>query len=121
MRSVTMARADDPILPLVANLVCSYIAHNDTSSRQLPGLIRDVWSAMTEHTAIESISPVPAIRSARLTSDDGVTCLECGTQMKMLKRHLQTTHNITPAQYRTKWRLPGNYPMVAKKYAALRS
>lgn len=57
----------------------------------------------------------------RTVFDDHVVCLECGLHMKMLKRHLQTVHNQTPAQYRAKWNLPGDHPMVARQYAALRS
>ena len=120
-----MARFDDRLLTIVASIVSAHVAHNDVRSALLPGLIRDVYQALASTEA----SPDPAVahgpgrkRSAgQSVFDDHLICLDCGANMKMLKRHLQTVHRMSPAQYRAKWSLPSDYPMVARQYAALRS
>ena len=125
-----MPQSDDPILSLVAQIVSAQVEYNDTPARALPALIRDVYRALSN--AGSGIAPgpdrtgaVPAaarkVPSGQTVFDDHLICMECGLHMKMLKRHLQTVHSETPAQYREKWRLPGDYPMVARQYAALRS
>jgi predicted transcriptional regulator len=109
----------------VAQIVSAHVAHNDVRSAALPGLIRDVYLALASGGPPPS-APVPQAagrkRSAGQTVfDDHLICMDCGARMKMLKRHLQTVHRLTPAQYRAKWNLPGDYPMVAHEYATLRS
>jgi predicted transcriptional regulator len=121
-----MAQSGDPLLLLAAQIVIAQIGHNDTPSGALPGLIRDVYQALASVGPSQgqaNARPTPARKtSAGLpVSDDHLVCLECGMHMKMLKRHLQTVHDMTPAQYRAKFNLPGDYPLVARQYAALRS
>jgi predicted transcriptional regulator len=99
-------------------------------ARALPGLIRDVYNALANaasSTAARPSQPIPsptAVRraaSGQTVFDDYLICMECGGHMKTLKRHLQTVHNSTPTQFRTKFLLPSDYPMVARRYAMLRS
>ena len=125
-----MPQSGDSLLSLAARIVIAQVEHNDTPCRALPGLIRDVYQALastgpsTGPPPVQANSrPVTARKAAGSQSvlEDHLNCMECGLQMKMLKRHLQAVHNTTPAQYREKWRLPVDYPMVARQYAALRS
>src|SRR5271165_5232861 len=127
---MTMAKSGDPALSLAAQIVIAYVEHNETPARTLPGLIRDVYQTLASvgsGTTAPYAQPVPRPPATRKAAagqtvfDDHVVCLECRLHMKMLKRHLQTVHNLTPVEYRLKWQLPGDYPMVARDYAALRS
>ena len=122
-----MPQSGDRILSLTAQIVSAHVGHNDMPGRALPGLIRDVYRALasaassTIPSAGETTPPPTSIRKAtsgQTVFDDHLICLECGGHMKMLKRHLQTFHDTTPAQYRAKFQLPGDYPMVARRYAA---
>ncbi len=125
-----MPQSGDSLRWLAAQIVIAHISHNETSSQALPDLIRAVYQALAnvgpgdtillEHTSARSPSPRKAA-SGQTVFDTHLVCLECGLHMKMLKRHLQTVHNMTAAQYREKWHLPGDYPLVAHQYAALRS
>lgn len=125
-----MPQPANSLLTLVASIVGDYVGNNETPTQALPGLIRDVWQALVNTGTIvvsggDTVGRMPAAShggSGRQTVfDDHLVCLDCGMHMKMLKRHLQTVHNQTPAQYRAKFNLPGDYPMVARQYAALRS
>jgi predicted transcriptional regulator len=122
---VVMPSTADPLLSLVAQIVGAHVEHNDVPARTLPDLIRAVYQALAStgpETAQAVVEPPTRKRSAVPTVfSDHLVCMECGLHMKMLKRHLQAVHNETPAQYRAKWKLPGDYPMVARQYAALRS
>jgi predicted transcriptional regulator len=114
------------LLSLTAQIVIAHIQHNDTTPSGLPGLIRAVYEALVSAAAPPDQTNVrpAAVRktpSGQTVFDDYLICMECGLHMKMLKRHLLTVHNTTPSQYRTEWRLPVDYPMVARQYAALRS
>jgi predicted transcriptional regulator len=121
--------SDDPLLSLVAQIVSAQVEHNDTPATAVPDMIRGVYRALAEagpRTVTVSNQPSPSATARKAPAgqtifDDRLICMECGLPMKMLKRHLQTVHNETPAQYRAKWHLPGDYPMVARQYAALRS
>ncbi len=122
-----MAQSDDSLLALAARIVIAHIEHNETPARVLPVLIRNVYQALAD--AGTNAPPPPTKTGARMPGlarretvfNDHLICMECGLKMKMLKRHLQTVHNMTPALYRMKWHLPHDYPMVAQQYAALRS
>jgi len=120
----------DQFLVLAAQIVSAHVSHNDTTADELVGLIRDVYQALA------SIDPgpahavpkhrhehalVPSHAASHHPTDDYLVCLEDGLTMKMLKRHLQTVHGLTPQAYRSKWNLPDDYPMVATNYAKLRS
>ena len=115
----------DPLMPLVAQIVSAYVGHHDAPNRAVPDLIRGVYQALASAplSSGQTIAPPPARKrpAGSRASSDHLVCMECGLHMKILKRHLQTVHNETPAEYRAKWQLPGDYPMVARQYAALRS
>lgn len=124
-----MAQSSDALRRLAAQIVIAQVAHNETPTSAVPELVRAVYSALA-NAGSEAAPAAPAgVRhtAARKTAagqtvfDSHLICLECGLHMKMLKRHLLTVHNTTPAQYREKWHLAGDYPMVANQYAALRS
>jgi predicted transcriptional regulator len=125
-----MPPSDTALLSLAAQIVSAHVESTETQARALPGLIRDVYQALASVVpgAPEPLPPLSEPRtkvgkqsSAQTVFVDRLVCQECGLHMKMLKRHLQSVHNLTPSQYRSKWHLPSDYPMVAQDYAALRS
>jgi predicted transcriptional regulator len=122
---VSMPKIDDPLRTVVAQIVSAHVAHNDVRSSLLPGLIREVYQALAGAAPPSGEAPaqIPGRRRSTGQSvfDDHLVCMDCGANMKMLKRHLQTVHRMSPAQYRAKWSLPSDYPMVARQYATLRS
>jgi predicted transcriptional regulator len=110
----------------VTKIVSAYAKRNTLAADQLPALITTVYDALA---AVESGKPPeppkgqlePAISVRRSIQPDAITCLDCGYRAKMLKRHLMTAHQLTPAAYRDRWGLRRDYPMVAPNYAARRS
>ncbi|WIJ23418.1 MucR family transcriptional regulator [Devosia sp. RR2S18] len=111
---------------LTTDVVAAYVAHNSLSPMDLPTLIADVHSALrTTHAGEPATPPVepqrPAVPIKKSVAPEAVICLECGRKMKSLKRHLGTDHELSPDQYRAKWNLPKDYPMVAPAYAERRS
>lgn len=112
------------ILALTAQIVSAHIAHNAVAASALPSLIQEVHRTLTSiETAPVSmpIRPEPAVAISKSVTQDFIICLEDGKKMKMLKRHLKTAFNMTPDQYRERWGLPVDYPMVAPRYAKQRS
>jgi predicted transcriptional regulator len=112
------------LLGLTANIVSSHLLHNQVSIEALPGLIQSVYRSLStvgEPTVEPDITPTPAVPVKKSVFPDFIVCLEDGKKLKMLKRHLQTSYGMTPEDYRTKWRLPRDYPMVAPNYASTRS
>jgi predicted transcriptional regulator len=109
---------------LTAEIVAAYVANNAVPSESLPGLIKDVFRALTGTMEVEE-KEVPELKPAvpvrRSVTPDYIVCLEDGKKFKSLKRHLRTQYDMTPEQYREKWGLPADYPMVAPNYAAARS
>ncbi|MGR7995439.1 MULTISPECIES: MucR family transcriptional regulator [unclassified Xanthobacter] len=114
-----------PFIALVADIVSAYVSNNSVDSAELPALIGDVHAALQRITQVESepeVEPLkPAVPVKRSITPDFIICLEDGKKFKSLKRHLRTQYNMTPEQYREKWGLPADYPMVAPNYAAARS
>lgn len=115
----------DILLELTADLVAAYVSNNPVPATELANLIADVHAALGRvGTAPEQV-PVekqkPAVNPKRSVFDDYIVCLEDGKKFKSLKRHLMTHYGLTPEQYREKWNLEPNYPMVAPSYAAARS
>src|SRR5438270_4000372 len=113
------------LLELSAEVVAAYVSNNSMSASALAGFIGDVHAAFQKVAAGEP-SPVveelkPAVSIKKSVMPDYIICLEDGRQFKSLKRHLRTAFDMTPAQYREKWNLPHDYPMVAPNYAAARS
>ena len=115
--------AEDTLLTLTADIVAAHVSNNSVAVNDLPNLIQNVHQALSGispgRTAVEEKQePKVSIRSS--VKPDYVACLECGKKQKMLKRHLMTNHELTPAEYRQKWALSSDYPMVAPNYAEQR-
>ena len=112
-------------IALTAEIVAAYVSNNTVASADIPALINQVHTALLRVTTGEaqpSSEPLkPAVPIKRSINPDFIVCLDDGKKFKSLKRHLRTQYNMTPEQYREKWSLPGDYPMVAPNYAAARS
>ncbi len=112
-------------IELAADIVSAYVSNNSVPSSDLASLINDVHTALlrvgggTVEVPVEA--PKPAIPVKKSVTPDYIVCLEDGKKFKSLKRHLRTQYNMTPEQYREKWGLPVDYPMVAPNYAKARS
>src|SRR5271157_2417361 len=107
------------------DIVSAYVAHNAIGADKLPDLIGSVYAALS-NASVHGVEPEkpelkPAISVKKSVTPDYIVCLEDGLKFKSLKRHLRTHHDITPEEYRAKWGLPHDYPMVAPAYAATRS
>jgi predicted transcriptional regulator len=112
-------------IQLTANIVSAYVSNNAVASAEIPNLIAQVYSALTRISSGQTAPPAeplkPAVAVKRSVTPEYIVCLEDGKKFKSLKRHLRTQYGITPEQYREKWGLPPDYPMVAPNYAAARS
>ena len=117
-------------IELAADIVAAYVSNNSVTKSDLPELIAAVHGAMArlasgevvaQLAAIPAVKAAPAVPVRKSIHDDHLVCLEDGKSFKSLKRHLRTDHNLTPEEYRAKWGLPADYPMVAPAYAARRS
>jgi predicted transcriptional regulator len=113
-------------IELTADIVSAYVANNTVSSGDIPSLISDIHSALVRVSAGQEIAVVlepakPAVSIKKSITNDYIICLEDGKKFKSLKRHLRTSYNMSPEQYREKWGLPQDYPMVAPNYAEARS
>jgi predicted transcriptional regulator len=112
-------------IELTAGIVSAYVSNNSVASSDIPGLINQVHSALLRvSTGTSDAQPEPlkpAVSIKKSITPDHLVCLEDGKKFKSLKRHLRTQYNMTPEQYRDKWGLPPDYPMVAPNYAQARS
>lgn len=117
-----MSDTDDLMRPTV-RIATAYLSKNAIPTDQLPSVIRDIHGALLNagRPLSEPTEPMPAVAIRRSVRNDAVTCLECGRPMKMLKRHLRVDHGLSVPDYKAKWRLPADYPMVAPDYALIRS
>ena len=110
---------------LTAEIVSAYVGHNTVAASDIPALINQVHAALQRVTSGEtqpSSEPLkPAVSVKKSINPDFIVCLEDGKKFKSLKRHLRAQYNMSPEQYREKWGLPADYPMVAPNYAAARS
>ena len=112
-------------IELAADIVSAYVSNNSVPSSELPALINEVHNALLRMTtgvapvAVEALKP--AVPTKKSITNDYIICLEDGKKFKSLKRHLRTQYNISPEEYREKWGLPADYPMVAPNYARARS
>ncbi|RMF14164.1 MAG: transcriptional regulator [Alphaproteobacteria bacterium] len=118
--------SNEMALQMVADIVTAYVAHNPLPSEGLPDLIQSVHTALRRLAEGEGEKeaappPKPAVPIRKSVSDDYIICLEDGKKLKMLKRYLRTHYNMSPEEYREKWNLPADYPMVAPAYARRRS
>ena len=119
------------ILGLTAQIVAAHVANNAVATDELPRLIQQVYHALNgsgastvaprERPSAPAERPKPAVPISKSVFSDYIVCLEDGKKLKMLKRHLQTAYSMSPEQYRAKWGLDSNYPMVAPEYAKKRS
>lgn len=113
------------LIELSTEIVSAYVSHNSVSVTDLPKLIADVHGALhglqTNEVAVPVEELKPAVPIRKSVSADFIICLEDGKKFKSLKRHLRTHYNLTPEEYREKWGLPSDYPMVAPSYSATRS
>ncbi|MHA7772152.1 Ros/MucR family transcriptional regulator [Roseibium sp. M-1] len=122
---MTDSPVDANLIDLTADIVSAYVSNNTVASTDLPGLINEVYGAL-QRTANTSSEPEPeplkpAVPVKKSVMPDYIICLEDGKKFKSLKRHLRTHYNMTPEEYREKWDLGADYPMVAPNYAAARS
>ena len=122
--------ADDPLQPayieLAADIVSAYVSNNSVAAAELPALIADVHAALVRvaqgpSAAASQENLRPAVPVKKSVAHDYIVCLEDGKKFKSLKRHLRTQYNMSPEDYREKWGLPTDYPMVAPNYAQARS
>ncbi|MDB5561517.1 MAG: MucR family transcriptional regulator [Hyphomicrobiales bacterium] len=117
--------ADNELIDLSADIVCAYVSHNALSPTDLPKLIAEVHVALKGLRSTEVIEPTeelkPAVPVRKSVAPDYIVCLEDGKKFKSLKRHLRTHYNLSPEEYREKWGLAADYPMVAPNYSATRS
>lgn len=113
------------LLELTASVVAATVENNRISNNDVAALISSVHTAMTKlqaPTVADTVeAPVPAVSVRSSVKPDSITCLECGALHKALKRHIGTSHALTPEQYRAKWKLPADYPMTAPNSSAERS
>lgn len=110
------------ITELTAEIVSAYVANNPLPMVELPRLIHDTHGALSGAGREPEVEkPIPAVPVKKSITDDFIICLEDGKKFKSLKRHLRTHYDLTPEQYRERWGLPGDYPMVAPAYTKQRS
>ncbi|MDR3537157.1 MAG: MucR family transcriptional regulator [Acetobacteraceae bacterium] len=121
MTGLYEAGVDDRTLTLATKIVSAYIGAHTLPADALPALIREVYLSLTGLQTPSAPVSNPAVPVRRSIFSDHLVCLEDGLPMKMLKRHLLTVHHMTPDEYRTKWSLSAEYPMVAPDYAKVRS
>ena len=114
---------EDTLLTLTADIVAAHVSNNSVAVNDLPSLIQNVHSALTgisRSSAAPEAKPEPKVSIRSSIKPDYIVCLEDGKKLKMLKRHLMTHYDMTPEQYRQKWGLSSDYPMVAPNYAEQR-
>jgi len=114
---------DENLITLTADIVSAHVENNQVALSDLPGLITKVHAALAS-LGVPAPAPTaeqePAVSIRSSIKPDFIVCLEDGKKLKMLKRHLRTTYGMSPADYRAKWKLPADYPMVAPNYAEQR-
>ena len=113
------------ITSCVAEIVAAYVSRNEIDSSEIPAFVQTVHRSLcalsSGQTYMLSVRTEPAVPVENSIHPDYIICLEDGRKLKMLKRHLKTAYNMSPEQYRERWNLPNNYPMVAPNYAKRRS
>ncbi|MBQ8346892.1 MAG: MucR family transcriptional regulator [Alphaproteobacteria bacterium] len=114
---------NEDLLAFTTEIVSAHVSNNEIPAADLPKLVQDVYRALADIMApepeVEQLQPAVPVKKS--VFPDYIVCLEDGKKLKMLKRHLKTAYNMTPEEYRTRWNLPADYPMVAPNYAERRS
>jgi predicted transcriptional regulator len=110
-------------IQMTTDIVTSFVSNNTVDANDLPGIIQSVHASMRSlgQTDTTATNQKPAVPVSRSVKDDYIVCLEDGAKLKMLKRYIRTRFNLNPDEYRKKWNLPSDYPMVAPAYARHRS
>jgi predicted transcriptional regulator len=119
----TISDIKETLITLTSDIVAAHVSNNSVSVDDLPTLISNVYGALSglgEEAPAAEAPPEPAVSIRSSVKPDHIVCLEDGKKLKMLKRHLATHYNLTPEQYRARWNLPADYPMVAPNYAEKR-
>lgn len=114
---------NETLITLTSDIVAAHVSNNSVAVGDLPALITNVYGALAglgQPLQVEEPAPEPAVSIRASVKPDHIVCLEDGKKLKMLKRHLMTHYNMTPEQYRARWNLPADYPMVAPNYAEKR-
>ena len=113
----------ETLITLTSDIVAAHVSNNNVPLEDLPSLITNVYGALAGlgvAVVVEKEKPEPAVSVRASVKPDYIVCLEDGKKLKMLKRHLMTHYNMTPDDYRQRWNLPADYPMVAPNYAEKR-
>jgi predicted transcriptional regulator len=115
--------SSETLITLTSDIVSAHVGNNDVAVADLPALISNVYAALAglgDAPVAEEAKPEPAVSIRSSVKSDYIVCLEDGKKLKMLKRYLRTNYNMSPEQYRARWGLPADYPMVAPAYAEKR-
>lgn len=121
---MTEPAVEDELVHLSGEIAAAYVSHNALSATDLPSLLKTIHTALTAlgAPAVPAQPKLePAVPVRKSVTPDAIVCLECGQTYKSIKRHLQTSHGLSPQTYRERWSLPLDYPMVAPNYSASRS
>jgi predicted transcriptional regulator len=113
----------ETLITLTSDIVAAHVSNNDVAVADVPSLITNVYTALAnlgETPVVEEAKPQPAVAIRNSIKPDYIVCLEDGKKLKMLKRYLRTNFNMSPEEYRARWGLPADYPMVAPNYAETR-
>jgi predicted transcriptional regulator len=126
MRANSVINSEVKLVDLTSEITAAYVAHNSVSAAALPNLIAATYAALRQLAAspdevLVEVAPVPKVPIRRSVTRDYIICLEDGLKFRSLRRHIKAQFGLSPDQYRKKWGLPADYPMVAPSYAAFRS
>jgi predicted transcriptional regulator len=120
----TTSDLNETLVTLTSDIVAAHVSNNDVTVNDLPVLISNVYGALAglgkPAPVAEEAPPKPAVSIRSSVKPDKIVCLDCGMELKMLKRHLMTHHSMSPDQYRSRWNLGNDYPLVAPDYAEKR-
>ena len=112
--------SEETLITLTADIVAAHVSGNNVDAEAVPGLIAAVYDSLRnlgKEAPVVELRREPAVSIRSSVKPDSITCLECGAKLKMLKRHLATDHDLTPADYKIRWGLNADYPLVAPDYA----
>lgn len=115
--------SSETLITLTSDIVAAHVGNNDVAVADVPALISNVYAALAglgETVAVEEAKPQPAVSIRNSVKPDYIVCLEDGKKLKMLKRYIRTNFDMSPEEYRARWNLPADYPMVAPVYAEKR-